>query len=208
MEVRGQDARPWAAVIDVRNSKRARAIARIVRQRHIRAGRADQLAHAPSRPDPDRHFRLRLDAMRGRTDHRDPRGRCHLVPIQPQALAGASPTTSMTHLASQEALNGKAANGLGATGSNGSPAHDSQRDDRFLLVCGFNPSGQCPSGPIPCRTRHVRSCVDLLYRNRKCAVDHQIGTRDAAGHRAREKYNAVCDLRRGPELSGRIDLER
>src|SRR4051794_3766502 len=68
-------------------SQRARTIARLVRQRDIRTGRAVQLAHPSSRPNADRHRRLRLDAMRGRTDRRDPRRRRYLVPTRPQALA-------------------------------------------------------------------------------------------------------------------------
>ena len=37
------------------------------RLRHLRAGRAQQLAHPSAWPDADRHGRLRMGAMLGRT---------------------------------------------------------------------------------------------------------------------------------------------
>ena len=41
----------------------------------------------PLGQDTDRHIGLRLDAVRRRIRRGDPRGRCHLVPTQSQALA-------------------------------------------------------------------------------------------------------------------------
>ena len=61
--------------------------ARARRQRHIRAGRPDGLAHASARPDADRHGRLRLGAALGRADRGNPARRRGLVPARREALA-------------------------------------------------------------------------------------------------------------------------
>src|SRR5262249_5815789 len=48
----------------------------------------------------------------------------------------------------------------------------------------------------------------LLHCDRERAVDHEIGTRDAARHRARDEHDAVRHLLGGTELARRINLER
>ena len=50
---------------------------------------------------------LRPGAARGRAGRGDPARRCRLVPAGREALARRSPTTAMTHIAVQEALDGK-----------------------------------------------------------------------------------------------------
>ena len=57
------------------------------RQRHLRARRAHGMAHAPARPDPDRHLRLRPGAALGRPDRGDPARRRGLVRAGREALA-------------------------------------------------------------------------------------------------------------------------
>ena len=57
------------------------------RQRHLRAGCPDRLAHASARPDPDRDGRLRLGAALGRADRGNPARRRGLVSPGRKALA-------------------------------------------------------------------------------------------------------------------------
>ena len=78
------------------------------RQRHVRAGRADGVAHAPVGPDPDRHRRLPDCAQRwgGPIEEIRPGDVIWFAPRE-KHWHGASATTAMTHIAIQERLDGK-----------------------------------------------------------------------------------------------------
>ena len=73
----------------------------------IRAGRPDGVAYPPPRPNPDRDRRRRTGSAFGRSDRGNPAG--DVVWFEPgeKHWHGASPTTAMTHVAIQEALDGK-----------------------------------------------------------------------------------------------------
>ena len=75
---------------------------------HVRAGRAHGLAYAPARPGPHRHGRLRPGAARGRPDRGNSPRRRRGLRAGRETLARRRPTTAMTHIAIQEALDGKA----------------------------------------------------------------------------------------------------
>src|SRR5215211_3747026 len=61
--------------------------ARIRRTCHVRAGRAQRVAHASAWSDADRHVGARLGPGRGRTDRGNPARRCRLVSSRLKALA-------------------------------------------------------------------------------------------------------------------------
>jgi len=50
------------------------AVARLLRERHVRAGCTFELAYASRRSDADRHRGLRMDSVRRRADRRDSGG--------------------------------------------------------------------------------------------------------------------------------------
>ena len=77
------------------------------RQRHVRARRPHRVAYPSARADADRHVRLRLGAERGRSNRGNSSRRRGLVPAEEKHWHGATPTTAMTHIAIQEALDGK-----------------------------------------------------------------------------------------------------
>ena len=74
---------------------------------HVRARRSDGMAQTSAGPDPDRYVRVWLDAKRGRPQSGNSTGRRDLVPTNERHWHGATPTTAMTHIAIQEALDGK-----------------------------------------------------------------------------------------------------
>ena len=64
------------------------------------------MAHSSSRPDFDRHIRPRLGATLGLPRRGNPARRCGVDSPGEKHWHGATPTTAMTHIAVQEALNG------------------------------------------------------------------------------------------------------
>ena len=57
------------------------------RERDVRAGRPNRLAYPPAWPDADRHRRLRLDPVLGRTQGGNPAWGRHLLSARQEALA-------------------------------------------------------------------------------------------------------------------------
>ena len=87
--------------------RRARSGSRCRRERHVRARGADGVAHAPARPDADRHIRRwPRPALGGPVEEIRP-GDVVWFPPGEKHWHGASPTTAMTHIAIQEKLDGK-----------------------------------------------------------------------------------------------------
>ncbi len=80
--------------------------------RHLRTRGAHRLAHAPARPDADRHRRLgRAQRWGGPIEEIRP-GDVVWFPPGEKHWHGATPTMAMTHIAIQEKLDGKAVDWL------------------------------------------------------------------------------------------------
>ena len=92
------------------------------RLRNLRARRTHRLAHPSARPDADRHGGLRLGPMLGRAGRGDPPGRCDLDWPGEKHWHGAKATTAMTHIAIQEALNGKVVDWMEKVGDDQYPS--------------------------------------------------------------------------------------
>src|SRR5213080_2184171 len=81
--------------------------ARSLRERHVRAVCPHRLAYTSTRPDADRHLRSGMGtARRGPVEEIRP-GDVVWFPPNEKHWHGAMPTTAMTHIAIQEALDGK-----------------------------------------------------------------------------------------------------
>lgn len=78
-----------------------------MRGRYLRAGRAQPLAHPPARSDIARHRRLRWTQCEGEEIVEIRVGDVIWCPPGHKHWHGATATTAMTHIAIQEALDGK-----------------------------------------------------------------------------------------------------
>ena len=115
LEIKRNDTRPsskgpadyFTGTVHVEPLFQAPAPARVRGATSLSSRRPHRLAHAPARPDPDRYSRFRSGSAFGRSNRGNPpRGR-GLVSARREALAWCSPKTAMTHIAIQEALDGK-----------------------------------------------------------------------------------------------------
>ena len=82
------------------------------RGRHVRAWRPHRLAHAPARPDLDRHPGVGWVQREGGPIEEIRPGDVVWFPPGEKHWHGATATTAMTHIAIQEALDGKAVDWL------------------------------------------------------------------------------------------------